>query len=398
MTEKVILIRFGEIALKGKNRSMFERSLRKDIRRVLRGLDVGSVDQSFGRVLVRLGKDHEQAQKRLCRVFGIVSVSIADEIDLDLELINSRALLAVEQVRGPGDQSFRISARRGNKSFHLTSQDLNRTVGAHILSQCPGLHVDLFHPDIDVGIDVRDRAYIYSHTRPGPGGLPVGSGGRAVLLLSGGIDSPVAGWLTGKRGVVLDCVHFESFPFTGEGARQKAVDLARLLSLYVGPLRLHLVHFTDIQKALAASCPDDLGTVLMRRQMMRLAGMVAENAGALITGESIGQVASQTIEALACTDAVADRPVIRPVITYDKSEIMDLARKIGSYDISIRPFEDCCTLFVPARPRTRPSLHSVEQAESVLDLPDLLEGARERTRTLELAESWDGPLARSILG
>lgn len=393
---QVIMVRYGEIGLKGGNRRFFERALLRDLKRVLRDLNP-SVEHHHGRLLVHVRSGEGEALQRVSRVFGVVSASRALEIPADLDEIKEAVQEVVREEMKESHETFRVSARRSDKSFSPNSQELNRVIGAHILENTEGLGVDLTRPDLDVGVEVRDRAYVFAHRVEGPGGLPIDVSGRGLLLLSGGIDSPVAGWLCGKRGLKVDAVHFESFPFTGQGARQKAVDLARLLSLYVGPLKLHLAHFTEVQRALAKSCPDDLGTILMRRQMIRISERLAGEARCLITGESIGQVASQTLEALACTDAVASLPVIRPLVTWDKTEIVDLARRIGSYEISIRPFEDCCTLFVPKSPRTRPSLRSVEKAERALDLHRLIEDSLDKTETLDIQESWEGPLGRSVL-
>ncbi|NLP17548.1 MAG: tRNA 4-thiouridine(8) synthase ThiI [Firmicutes bacterium] len=385
----LILVRFGELGLKGKNRLYFQNILLNRIREVLTPLGVCRCRRTHGRIFVEVPGNLEEALDRLQRVFGIVSLSPSRRLPLDLEVIKEEALVQLCLARDQdGGSSFKVEARRSNKSFAYNSMEINQLVGAHLLQNTRGFTVDVKNPDIRVVVEIRREAYVYSRQLPGPGGLPVGTGGRAVLLLSGGIDSPVAGWMTMKRGVNIIPVYFHSPPFTGDRAQGKVLALCRILAGYGGKLPLHVVHFTEIQKALRLHGPEELGTILMRRMMMRLAQEIARRVGAqaLVTGESIGQVASQTLEGLRATDAVVDLPVLRPLIGLDKVEIIELARKIDTYNTSILPYDDCCTLFVPKRPATRPRLQQVEAAEEGLPLRELVEGALEQTEIIKVTE------------
>jgi thiamine biosynthesis protein ThiI len=275
--------------------------------------------------------------------------------------------------------TFKVESRRADKTFPMGSMDLNREMGAFILQNFPKLKVDVHNPDIRINLEIREHAYAYHENIPGAGGMPVGTNGKTALLLSGGIDSPVAGWMIAKRGVRLTAVHYHSFPYTSDKAKEKVIDLCRLLTYYCGPIRLHVVPFTEIQQELYEKCPDGLLTVLMRRFMMRIAEIIAKEDGAqaLVTGESIGQVASQTLEALASTDDAVSLPVFRPLIGMDKKEIVEIAEKINTYETSILPYEDCCTVFVPRHPVTKPKLDKVRQAETLVDGEALIERALE---------------------
>jgi thiamine biosynthesis protein ThiI len=283
-------------------------------------------------------------------------------------------------------KTFKVETRRPNKSFPLKSPEISREVGAHLLRNLKDLKVDVHNPDIEVDVEVRERAFVYCERIPGPGGLPVGSNGRAVLLLSGGIDSPVAGYMVMKRGVEIVPVYFHSFPFTSDRAREKVVDLCRVLAGYSGKIRLHVVNFTDVLKELGGKSPNEFLTILMRRMMVRISQEIAGKVGAkaLVTGENLGQVASQTMEALNATNEVARMPIFRPLIGFDKVEIMDLAKKIGTYDISIEPYADCCSVFVPEHPRTRPRLSDVHEAESGLDIERLTEWGLKDVEVIEI--------------
>ncbi len=416
--ERLILVRFGEIALKGGNRPAFEKRLAARIRQAVAPLGA-RVAAAYGRFLVRGGGDPAEALRRLARVFGIVSMSPALVAPLDLESIREAALLALREAlaAGPGGRAvrpaspgiihpaspgivhpaspgagpaatFKVESRRANKGFPLDSMALNQALGAHLLEHQPGLRVDVHRPDVTVHVEVRDEAaYVYTAVLPGPGGLPAGSGGRAALLLSGGIDSPVAAWMAMKRGLELEAVHFHSPPFTGARAVDKVIDLCRELAGWGGLTALHLVRFTEVQKAVYRHCPADLGVTVMRRMMFRIAEGIARDRGALalVTGESLGQVASQTLESLHTIGRVVRLPVLRPLIGLDKTEIVERARAIGTYDISIRPYEDCCTIFVPKHPRTRPRPEEADEAEAALDVPGLLAAAREQTEVLRIA-------------
>ncbi|MBA1335808.1 MAG: tRNA 4-thiouridine synthase [Firmicutes bacterium] len=383
--DKLILIRYGEIALKGHNRNFFINLLTKNIRKALRGINNRIVNDR-GRILVELAEnsgDAEQAVERLKKVFGIVSVSVVTKVEKEMESIERAALEMVSRLK---TATFKVEARRADKTFPLTSPEICGRVGAYILSGCEGIRVDVHNPETLVNIEIRDKAYIYTDAAMGPGGLPTGSSGKGILLLSGGIDSPVAGWMVAKRGVELQAVHFHSFPFTSERAKQKVIDIAKVLSGYTGGLKLHMVSLTDIQSSINQECPEEQGTILTRRFMMRIAARIAASEGALalVTGESLGQVASQTMESIYVTNASVELPVYRPLLGMDKVEIMERARNIGTYEISILPYEDCCTLFLPKFPETRPKLDKIMQSETHLDIDGLLEEALKSKEVLDI--------------
>jgi thiamine biosynthesis protein ThiI len=387
--QDTILIRYGEIGLKGKNQAYFINTLISRIKQTLAPVGKIHCRKTHGRIFIEVQGGLEEAMSRLQKVFGIVSLSPVQKLPLDLALIKDAALEELRSARdNEGGSTFKVITRRANKAFPLTSPELNQLVGGYLLDNTIDLQVDLNNPDIKVNLEIREDAYIYSRVLPGPGGLPVGVSSRAVLLLSGGIDSPVAGWMAMKRGVNITPVYFHSYPFTGDRTKEKVIELCRILAGYGGKLNLHVVHFTEIQKALQQYCPEDFGTILMRRMMMRLAERIAQQVAALalITGESIGQVASQTVESLVTTNAVVNLPVFRPLIGLDKEEIIERAQVIGTYDTSILPYEDCCTLFVPKHPQTRPSLAEVEKAEETLALGELIQQALEQTEVITVAE------------
>lgn len=375
----VLLVRFGEVHLKGQNRPYFLRKLVSNVRRAVEDIG-GHVWLADSRIYVSQAQDMAQCIERVCKVFGVHSVSPAVEMDKDYEAI---AAQCVEMMRGKTG-SFKVSARRSDKRFPMDSMVLQRELGGRILEAMPHLKVDVHKPDHVMSVEIRDFAYLYVDEVMGVGGMPMGTGGRAALLLSGGIDSPVAGWSIMKRGVQVQGIHFHSFPYTSERAKQKVLDLAAIMGEYAGNMLVHVVPFTEIQLAIHEKCPDELGTVLMRRYMMRIAQRLAQknHCQALITGESIGQVASQTMEALVCTDQVVDMPVFRPLIGMDKLEIMDIARKIGTYETSIQPFEDCCTVFTPRHPCTKPKIEDLIQAEQALDSEALIQKAVEETQSV----------------
>lgn len=381
-----ILVRYGEIALKGKNRSFFEKKLFNNMKTSLRGQDAG-VARLHGRFLVTgpdSGKD--EIIERLSRIFGLVSVSPVATAPLDPEAVQNKVLELLEGRPLPGE-SFKVEARRSNKNFPLTSPELNRIIGAAILEKHPRLKVDLHDPSFRVFIEIgAGEAYLYHDSTPGPGGLPVGATGRALLLLSGGIDSPAAGWMAMKRGLELEALHFHSFPFTGRRSREKVIDLCRTLSLFGGRITLHLVSVTAIQKKIHECCPPELGIILLRRMMLGIAEMISRDRGlqALVTGESLGQVASQTLESMIVIDSATSMLVLRPLIGMDKHDIIRLAEKTGTYDISIRPYEDCCTIFLPRRPATRPRIEKVLEAERSLDVNDLTSAALSSAETVHL--------------
>lgn len=375
--QKIILVRMGEITLKGLNRGKFEKRLTDNIRRRLDKLGDFRVIQTHSRIWVepQVQTDDvllEKAIDSLTRIFGIVSASLAWSFSGTMEDLEQQAVAYIGQIINDGKKrTFKVESRRGNKKFPLTSPQINEKIGSALLeSFSENLEVKMKNPELVLYIEVRDKFYIYSTVHRGQKGLPVGISGKGMLLLSGGIDSPVAGYMMASRGLELEAVYFHAFPFTSDRAKEKVIELARKIALYCGRITLHIVDFTDIQVALRDHGPEDLLTILIRRMMMRIADRLAENRGckALITGESLGQVASQTLEALCSTDIIADRPVFRPLIGLDKDSTIEIARRIDTYETSILPYEDCCTIFVAKHPKTRPSMEDVEAAEQGLDL------------------------------
>lgn len=382
------LIRYGEIGLKGKNRPQFERRLMDNIGRALKKLGPAKISRVYGRLVVESDVDPVLVVRCLQKVFGIVGISPVLRLPLDEEAICQGALQALRDAAAglhvpPGSPvTFKVEARRSNKAFPRTSPELNGIVGGYLLKHYSGLKVDVHDPQVKVRVEIREKnAFVYAADMPGIGGLPVGVSGRAILLLSGGIDSPVAGWMAMKRGIEIEAVHFHSFPFTGEKSLEKVRDLCRALAGYTSRIRLHVVHFTGIQKEIQARCPEELRVTIMRRMMFRLATRIAmqREALALITGESVGQVASQTLESMRTINIVTDLPVLRPLVGMDKQEIIQRAQQIGTFDISVQPYEDCCTLFLPKRPATRPEPEQAARAEKTLAVEELLAGALERT-------------------
>lgn len=384
--EQVLLIRYAEIHLKGLNRPYFERRLQDAIRHALRGMSA-RVERRQSRMYV-YGLSDEQVEpaiERLRRVFGVHSVSPALCVDVSYDAIAEAACSLMEtELQEKSGASFKVFARRADKSFPMRSDEICRELGSLLLKRFPALRVDVHHPQISVGVEVRERSFVYLREIKCAGGMPVGCNGRAALLISGGIDSPVAGYMIAKRGVSLSAVHFFSYPYTSERARDKVVMLTRLLSRYAEEIRLHLVPFTDIQLAIYEKCPSSQTTVLMRRLMMRIAQRIARADGALalVTGESIGQVASQTLESLAVTNDAVDMPVFRPLIGFDKQEIVERAIDIGTYETSILPYEDCCTVFVPQHPITRPAVDKLRESEALVDFTDMIESALSQTEVV----------------
>lgn len=371
---EVILAKCGELVLKGLNRRNFEAALVKNIRRRLESLGDFEVSIAQSTIYVEpcsQGADMDSAYMILVKVFGIVAVSRATVAEKDIDKI------FLEVCRYLGDElsvasSFKVNARRSDKKFPLTSPELGAVLGEKILGKFSGLTVNLHDPNVVVNVEIRERgAYIHSGSQRGAGGVPVGTSGRAMVLLSGGIDSPVSAYMMAKRGLSLSFVHFASPPYTSERAREKVVLLAKLLSPYVGAHRLYIVPFTALQEALHDSCKSEYFTVIMRRYMLKIASELAvrERAEALITGESIAQVASQTLQALVCTDATVDMPIFRPLIGMDKEEIVKISRLIGTFDTSTMPYEDCCTVFAPRHPCTKPKLVDIERIEQAMSLP-----------------------------
>ncbi len=388
--KETILIRYGEIGLKGKNRGFFEKMLVRNIERTL-SLGPGHVRRLRGRIFLEgIEAPFATVRGKLQRVFGIHSFSRIEEAPLEREAILEGAVALFERLRAtkPSARSFAVRVRRANKRFPATSMEIAREAGAAVLARAPEMSVDLEDPDLAVEIEIGERAAAFPLDRwPGPGGLPVGVGGRVMLLISGGIDSPVAGWLAMKRGCTLECVYFHTPPYTGGQVQEKVATLCRHLhGFHPAPLSLTVVHFTPILEAIQRSCPTDLGVVLQRRMMHRIAERLAERKGAraLVTGENLGQVASQTLENLCRLDEVVSMPILRPLITFDKAETIELARRIGTYETSILPYSDCCALFVPSHPQTHASREGVERAEASLDVEALLLAALDRVETIEI--------------
>ncbi|RKI66264.1 tRNA 4-thiouridine(8) synthase ThiI [bacterium 1xD42-67] len=377
---EMILLKLGEMVLKGLNRRSFEDKLQANIYRRLNGLGQFRVytRQSTTYVEPMTGDcDMDGAWEALTKVFGVVGLSRARACEKDKDAILAAAREYLDD-RLSAARTFKVETKRADKTFPMTSIQLSQYVGGELDELYPDLKVDVHHPELTVHIEIRDyAAFVHADPEPGAGGLPVGINGRAVSLLSGGIDSPVASWMIAKRGVALEMVHFFSYPYTSNEAKEKVLDLARLLTPWCGRLTVHVVPFTAIQEELRRSCPQELFTLVMRRFMMRISARVAQRCGAkaLVTGECLGQVASQTMEAMAVTGAVADLPILRPVVGMDKEDIVRIARKIGTFDTSILPYEDCCTVFTPRHPRLRPTLAEVEHAEQDLDIERMVQEA-----------------------
>jgi len=375
--KEIILVKLGEIVLKGLNRRTFEDALLRNIRRSIGGLGGFDVSerQSTVYIVPRGDADLGDAEARVAKIFGIVTYTRACETEKDISAICSAAAEYLHKSLS-SVKSFKVESKRSDKRFPLNSPQICAEVGSYLLEKFPNLHVDVNDPEYTVRVEVRDfAAYVHGNARRGAGGIPVGTGGKAAVLISGGIDSPVAAWMMARRGVELTAVHFASPPYTSERAEQKAADLLRRVGEYAGRMTMFTVPFTKIQEDIREKCPEELFTIIMRRFMMRAAERIARREGceALITGESLGQVASQTLPAIVCTDDAARMPVFRPLIGMDKAEIIEYARRIDTFDLSIQPYEDCCTVFTPRHPRTHPTMKAVEAAESALDADALVE-------------------------
>lgn len=383
----MLLLRFGEVAIKGRNRPRFERAAMLHVKALLHAFPKATVLKDYGRIYVELnGEPYKPVADALKKVFGVTSISPVKVVNSQIEDILAAAASFMEHLSFEKDTSFKVSARRVWKQFPHSSHEMNRLVSAPILSAYPHLKVDVHHPAIDLRVEIREQAtYLYCEVIQAAGGFPLGTNGKAMLLLSGGIDSPVAGWSAMRRGLEIECVHFHSYPFTSKKAEEKVIELAKVLSRYSGKIKLHLVPFTDIQTALAATGHEELIITVMRRAMLRIATRLAEshNALALVTGDSLGQVASQTLSSMNVIGKVTDIPLLRPLVMTDKDEIIQLAKEIGTYDLSIMPYEDCCTLFVPRSPATNPNLRVVETVESkVPALEEMIAAAVEGTETI----------------
>ena len=373
MKYRSFLIKYAEIGVKGKNRYLFEDALVKQIHHRLKNLEGNfSVTKEAGRIYAEAAEDfdYDEVIDALQHVFGIVGICPRVQIeDNGYEDLKAQVVKYIDDAYENKNFTFKVVARRANKQYPVVSDQINRDLGEVILNAFPETKVNVHTPDVLLRVEVRHKINIFSETIPGPGGMPIGTAGRAMLLLSGGIDSPVAGWMIAKRGVTIDATYFQAPPYTSERAKQKVVDLAKLVAKYTGPIRLNIINFTDIQLYIYDQCPHDELTIIMRRYMMKIAETIAKENDclALVTGESIGQVASQTMQSLAVTNEVCELPVMRPLIAFDKQDIVDISLKIGTYETSVLPYEDCCTIFVAKHPVTKPSLKKIKNSEKKLD-------------------------------
>ena len=389
---KAFLIKYGEIGIKGKNRYLFEDALVRQIRYALKKTDGEfEVTKENGRIYATAVSDFDfdEAVEALKTVFGIIGICPVVQIeDNGFDDLADTVIKYFDSAYPDKHFSFKVNARRARKNYPMDSMEINMEMGGRLLDAFPELSVDVHNPDVLLQIEIRNKINIYSTEIPGPGGMPVGTAGKAMLLLSGGIDSPVAGYMVAKRGVELEATYFHAPPYTSERAKQKVIDLAKLVAKYSGPITLNVVNFTDIQLAIYEKCPHDELTIIMRRYMMRIAEELGKESGCLglVTGESIGQVASQTMHSLYCTNEVCTMPVFRPVIGFDKQEIIDLSEKIGTYETSIQPFEDCCTIFVAKHPVTKPNLNIIQRDEHNLDdcIDELFKTAIETTEKIRI--------------
>ncbi|MBQ7972544.1 MAG: tRNA 4-thiouridine(8) synthase ThiI [Lachnospiraceae bacterium] len=369
---RTFLLKYGEIFLKGKNRYMFEDALVEQVRRAVSKCDGEfEVHKSLSRIYVEaLGDfDYDELIEALSTVFGVTAICPVLVLeDNGFDALKADVVKYVDETYEEKNFTFKVHSRRARKNYPVNSLEMNCLIGEAVLDAFPDVKVDVHTPEVLLNVEIRERIYVYSIVIPGPGGMPVGTGGKGMLLLSGGLDSPVAGYMVSKRGVKLEAVYFHAPPYTSERAKQKVVDLAQIISRYTGPIKLHVINFTDIQKAIYEKCPQDELTIIMRRYMMRIAEelAVAGNCLGLITGESIGQVASQTMQSLAATNAVCTLPVYRPLIAFDKQDIVTIAEKIKTYETSILPYEDCCTIFVAEHPVTKPNVNVIAKHEENL--------------------------------
>lgn len=388
---QAFLVKYGEIGLKGNNRHIFENALKNRVAEKLSPLGNYTVTREQGRIFVECpaGYDYDDTLEALGCVFGVSGFCPVKVVDTtDWETVKQTFGDFVEEMYPEKSFTFKVAAKRADKHYPVTSPEICAKLGEYLLERFPNLSVDVHAPQEVITVEIRNRAYIYSKVLAGPGGMPVGTAGKAMLLLSGGIDSPVAGYMISKRGVALEATYFHAPPYTSERAKEKVVDLAKIVSRYTGPIRLNIVNFTDIQLAIYEKCPHEELTIIMRRYMMRIAEHFAKQSECLglITGESIGQVASQTMQSLLTTNAVCELPVFRPLIGFDKVEIVDVAQKIGTFETSILPYEDCCTIFVAKHPVTKPLLSAIEKSEELLSdvIEELMKRAIENVEVIEV--------------
>lgn len=389
--QNIYIVRCGEVALKGMNKPYFEKTLVERIRKKLKDMDGVEVSRREGLIFIRSDKKHdtESIVKNVSRVFGVASISPAVEAESELNKIAEASVeFMKKQIEERGVKTFKVEAKRADKEFPVKSPEIARIIGAKILIGCKVLKVDVHNPECRLFIDLRkDRTYIYDEKVSGFGGLPLGTNGKGMVLLSGGIDSPVAAWMMAKRGMLLEAVHFHSYPYTSPRAQQKVEELAGIVASYSGRMRMHVINLLPIQEQIVMNCPEEETTILVRRFMMRIAEKIAlkNKCMMLITGENLGQVASQTAEALVVTDACVSMPVMRPLIAMDKVDIMEKANEIGTYEKSIEPYEDCCTVFLPKHPITKPKLARIELSENRLDVEKLVADAIEKEETITIA-------------
>lgn len=379
--KNTFIVRCGEVALKGLNKPYFERMLVDRIKHALRKYNKVEVKRSEGLIFVKTpgDLDPDLIIGEISRVFGVASVSPAIEVESDLDEIGKAAVEFMQElIEKKGIKTFKVNAKRADKSFPVKSPDIGRIIGANVLKGCNSLKVNVHEPDCLLFVDVRrGKSYIYEQKIMGYGGLPLGTNGKGMVLLSGGIDSPVAAWMMAKRGMLIEAIHFHSYPYTSERAQEKTEDLARIIAGYCGRFKMHVVNLLPIQEEIVTNCPEEETTILIRRFMMKIAEKVAKETDCcmLITGENLGQVASQTAEALVVTDHAVQIPVMRPLIAMDKIDIIEMAKNIGTYETSILPYEDCCTVFLPKHPTTKPKLEKILESESKLDVEKLIDDA-----------------------
>ena len=388
MEMNTFIVRCGEIALKGMNKPYFERMLLERIRKNLKKYKGIEAKRQEGLIFVKAPVEYnvDEVINDISRVFGVASVSHAVEVESELEVIGQKAAeYMLDLMQRRNIQTFKVEAKRADKTFPMESPRIAREIGGYVLKACKVLSVDVHNPQCVLYINVRKgRTYIFADKIKGMGGLPLGTNGKGMVLLSGGIDSPVAAWMMAKRGMVVEAVHFHSYPYTSERAQEKVYDLARIVSTYCGRIKVHCINLLEIQQAIGINCPEEQMTILSRRFMMKLAERVArkENCDMLITGENIGQVASQTVQGLVVTDNAVEMPVMRPLIAFDKVDIIEMAQKIGTFETSIQPFEDCCTVFLPKHPVTKPKLDRILESEEKLDVEALIESALDTLETV----------------
>ena len=391
--QNIFIVRCGEVALKGMNKPYFERMLVERIGKRLKAAGLSGIDvrRHEGLIFARAPKelDKDAIVKEISKVFGVASISPAVECESDMDKIGEKAVeYMTELIEKKGVKTFKVEAKRADKTFPVKSPDIARRIGASVLKGCKVLKVDVHNPDVYLFVDVRrEETFIYQQKIAGFGGLPLGTNGKGLVLLSGGIDSPVAAWLMAKRGMLIEAVHFHSYPYTSPRAQEKVEELAKIVASYCGRFKMHVINILPIQEQIVQNCPEAETTILVRRFMMRIAERIAEKNGCmmLITGENLGQVASQTAESLVVTDASVTMPVMRPLIAMDKVDIMEKAEEIGTFETSIQPYEDCCTVFLPPHPVTKPRLSRIEESESRLDVEGLVSAAVESEEIVDIS-------------